>query len=234
MSSAARWAMIAALVLIALPARATAPCPKPEGDPTDQARRWFEEGLKLEPSSPEEAVDRLECASALVDRPAIELRLGIIHERLAHFDEAIAAYRRYLELAGEGAPDHDAMSARIADLEKRRDGAHAAHVRGKRRRIAGWIVAAAGAALGITGAVLMRVAQSDNDAAHEVAPGTTLYDSDEVRGRIERAQVEQGVGIAAIAVGVLATGTGLGLALAPDGPVSVALSPNGIAARWRF
>jgi hypothetical protein len=206
-------ATVACVLCCAAPAGARPfSCPSvSDQDRIEQARTLFEDALKLEASAPDEALARLECAASFIDRPAIQLRIGVICERLSLPDRAVAAYRRYLELAGDSAPDRQAMEARIDKLRS-----HVPAPASAGRRIAGWVVFGSGTAIAIAGAALLGSAKALNDRAHAVAPGTVAYDSSEVRGRLDRAEVHQSLGIGGIALGVAMTGVGLAIALTPS------------------
>jgi hypothetical protein len=99
-------------------------CPSPPrslGEQEKLARRLFQEGTAREAGDPRGALDRYACARSLVDRPAIELRMGLVAERMQLLDDAIRGFERYLELAGAAAPDANSIRVRIAELRAKRD-----------------------------------------------------------------------------------------------------------------
>jgi tetratricopeptide (TPR) repeat protein len=227
--------LMAGSLLMAADAAAEEPfaCPavKQKAKRNAEAKRLFQEALRLEPGAPEAALERLDCADGLVDRPAVALRIGVIADRLQRDQKAIAGYERYLELAGDDAPDEKQIRERIAKLEERAAAkqapepaptaaAGAAPDSGGEvpagRRTAGIVIAATGGALGIAGGVLLAMAGSDNDELQDAAPGTVVWDSDDGRGLHEQAQLKQALGIGGLALGATAIGVGLGLALTPS------------------
>ena len=108
---------------LAAPVAAEAPCERASEVDASQhesrARVLFEEAIGIEASKPEEALHLLRCADLLAERPAIKLRIGTLAERLEQTSDALAAYREYLELAGEAAPDREDLLRRIDKLEER-------------------------------------------------------------------------------------------------------------------
>ena len=89
-----------ALALIAQAANvradATFSCPSPDSNKEREkaARAVFDEGVQIEASDPEGAIARYRCAGTLAMKPAIELRIGVVAERLHRDDVAIVAFER--------------------------------------------------------------------------------------------------------------------------------------------
>jgi hypothetical protein len=162
--------------------------------------------------------------------------MGTIEERLGNLSEAADAFERYLDLAGEHAPDREPMKERIRGLRIQVE-EQAAQEPGQAdqesggsgtQMIAGWVVAGSGLAFGIVGAALLGAAKAHSDSVHDIEPGTTAWTSDEASGTYEQAETEQAVGIVAMAVGgsLLAIGAGLILTAgeSEDSAAEVALS----------
>src|SRR5262249_13409652 len=145
---------------------------------------------------------------------------GTIEERLGHISAAIAAFERYLELAGHDAPDEEAMREHIVRLragEQGRDAGVGAKTSSPpppphaqpppaaspppSSPVAGWVFVGTGAAFAIAGAALLIAAKASSDSVHDLAPGSTPWASDEARGRFETAQTEQVLGIVGLGVG---------------------------------
>src|SRR5687767_6718300 len=95
-------------------------CPMAEHGREKRARTVFEEAVQIEASDPEGALLRYQCAGRLADRPAIQLRIGVVAERLGKDDVAITAFERYLELAGASAPDAESMRQHVRELRDKR------------------------------------------------------------------------------------------------------------------
>jgi len=190
-------------------------CPEATGDPTHdraEAKKLFERALMMEPSDPAQALEHLRCADQLAPRAAIALRMGTIEERLGNLGAAADAFERYLELAGEHAPDKEPMAERIRGLRAQveaqehqpeqqamPDGDEPGSSR--TQAVAGWVLGGAGLAFGILGAALLGAAKGHSDSVHEIEPGTTAWTSDEASGTFEQAETEQAVGIVGLAVG---------------------------------
>jgi len=190
-------------------------CPEPTGDATHdraEAKKLFERALMMEPSDPSMALEHLRCAERLAPRAAIALRMGTIEERLGNLEAAADAFERYLELAGEHAPDREPMKERIAGL--RAQAAEQAHhpednalpagdepAGSETQAVAGWVVGGAGLAFVIVGAALLGAAKAHSDEVHDIEPGTTAWTADEASGTFEQAETEQAVGIVGLAVG---------------------------------
>ena len=238
-------ALAAILLLCGDLALAQQRCPGPSGDARrdeQQARALFDQALQLEPAQPEAALDALACAERLASKPAVALRIGTIAERLGRRELAADAFERYLELAGNLAPDAEQMRARIAQLRKvagesTRPAAAVDPERGDGQRLAGWVLTSAGAALAVIGVVLLTVAKVHSDEVHALASGTTAWDSEEARGSYESALREETLG----AIGLIAGGSvaALGvflIAVAPDGEARQAGSvvvPGGLGGSLR-
>jgi hypothetical protein len=157
------------------------------------------------------------CAERLTANAA-----GTIAERLGRHAAAAGAFERYLERAGDQAPDAEPMRERIRRLRAKAatEAPRPAAVPSadSAQQLAGWALGASGLGLGIIGAVLLGVAKAHSDEVHELAPGTVAWDSDEARGLLQRAQREQAAGIVAVVVG--ATAAALGVVLLASAEVS--------------
>jgi tetratricopeptide (TPR) repeat protein len=199
-----------------------APCPDATGlgeaARYELARDLFDEALTLEAADPEGALARLGCAMRLAERPAIALRMGTIAERLGDVAGAITAYERYLALAGEHAPDRAQLRVRIDALARRRAAAPAPPARAEppagddaSLRLAGALVAGAGAVAALAGGALLVAARVRSEGVEDLAPGTTRWDSDAARGELETAETEQAAGITALTVGGVAVAVGVTL-----------------------
>ena len=230
-----------ALSLLTWPAAAQT-CESTDGVPDasreDRARAYFQEAVAIETSKPEEALERLRCAETLVTRPAIELRIAAISERLGRLEEAVVAYRRYLELAGDAAPDREALRARIDELQARMAAARADTAKPTVQPID---LMLPGVVLGVTGVVIAGVgaglvgwAKAQNDEVHDLTG--VPWDSDEARGKFEAADTTQSVGIAGLTIGGAAAIAGAAMVVtallspaSPDGArLEVRLSPRGL------
>ena len=64
------------------------------------------------------ALEEFDKAYAASKRPALLYNIGVCHERLGRFAEAVDHYKRYLRELPDAA-DRDAVQARVADLEER-------------------------------------------------------------------------------------------------------------------
>jgi hypothetical protein len=91
-------------------------CPSADGAPGKRARMVFDQAVQLEASEPERALRLYQCAATIADRAVIELRIGVVAERLQQDDVAITAFERYLALAGKSAPDVDKMQQHVAEM----------------------------------------------------------------------------------------------------------------------
>jgi hypothetical protein len=206
--------------------------PDDEADRVALARRLFEDGDRREAGHPEAALVRYRCAEAIAVRPAIELRIGIVAERLDRLDVAIEAYEQYLRLAGNEAPDRVDVERRTQQLRAR---AHpptlappptgptstgptstgptpaglrpAEHATSAGRWI-GWALIGVGAAMAAAGGVFLIDAKLKSDAALGVPVGTP-WKSAGASGTYDAAKTEQTVGVVGLAVGAVAAGAGI-------------------------
>ena len=245
MSAAWLAALVGAALTTALPAHAAEPdeCAAPTGNreaDVGKARQLFDQALGLEPAQPETALRVLFCAERLTANAAVALRIGTIAERLGRYGAAAAAFERYLERAGERAPDAAQIRERIRSL---RDRAHdhpeepvateptaatEPATDGSASWIGGWVLLSSGVGLGIVGAALLGAAGADASAVHHTGPGTVAWDSDEARGRFEKAELEQAIGVVGLVVGGTAATLGIVLLATADGSAEVtgALGPG--------
>jgi hypothetical protein len=188
-----------------------------------EARALFDEALRLERSDPERAIEILSCARRFADKPSISLRIGTIAERLGKLELAIEGFERYLQLAGDLAPDRAPMQKRIESLREKLEEsqdvtAGITPVTPKRDEprkspLPGYILAGAGGVLMVLGGVLLYSAKSQSDDVHEIEPGTVRWNSDDAKGKIESAKRTQTIGIITLAAGAVASGLGVYLVL---------------------
>lgn len=188
-----------------------------------EARTLFDEAIRVEQSQPEQALAILGCARQLADRPAVSLRIGTIAERLGKLEPAIEGYERYLKLAGDLAPDRapiqkriDALHDKLEEEEEQRDPTLVpAPVRKKQEKSAlpGYIVTGAGGALILLGGFFLYSAKQENDEVHEIEPGTTFWNSEDAREKLDGAKRSQTIGLVSLGVGAIATGVGVYLIL---------------------
>jgi tetratricopeptide (TPR) repeat protein len=223
------WLTLAVLLAWATSVHAagSASCPEPGASPKRnqaQAKELFEQALRVEPSDPARALDTLRCAETLAPRAAIALRIGTIAERLDRLSEAADAFERYLELAGDDAPDAAKMGERIRKLRARvkaqelppepEEPAPDGDAEGGGvQSVVGWVAGGTGLALGIVGVALLGAAKAHSDSVQDLPPGTTAWSSDEASGTIEQAELEQTVGIVGLVVGGALLGLGAVLIL---------------------
>jgi hypothetical protein len=161
-------------------------CPPADGAPAKRARLLFEEAVQYEASEPERALALYQCAASLADRAVIELRIGVVAERLQRDDVAIAAFERYLAMAGSAAPDVDTMHQ--PDAERSRTPVYL-----------GWGLVAGAGALAAVGAALLVDASAKSDEVHGLPAGTP-WASDQARGTYDAATRSQTIGIVCFAV----------------------------------
>jgi tetratricopeptide (TPR) repeat protein len=113
--------VVAAGVAHAAPPRAPAPARHDDADPdVEIARRYFAEGARAyEAQSYAAALEKFEAARRYKALPALDYNIGRCYDRMERFDEAIAAYRRFVDARPEpeGAAD---VRERIAVLVERR------------------------------------------------------------------------------------------------------------------
>ncbi len=213
-------------------------CPTPESprEREKAARTLFDDGVQVEASDPEGALARYRCASTLAVRPVIELRIGVVAERLHRDDVAIVAFERYLELAGASAPDADSMRQHVRDLKAKRDREIAERQkRGQPKEppkedtvppppppphdeptsptvYAGWGLAGLGVVLGAVGTGLLVSAKSKSDAVHDLPAGTP-WSSDKASGAFESAKDQQASGTVLVVIAPIALAAGVVLLL---------------------
>ena len=223
-----------ALIAPAADARADASfsCPSPDSakEREKAARAVFAEGVQIEASDPEGAIARYRCAGTLAMKPAIELRIGVVAERLHRDDVAIVAFERYLELAGGSAPDAESMRQHVKDLKAKRDRELAERKRAKPKdepvgppppppdettpagTYAGWGLAGLGVLLGAVGTGFLLAAKSNSDDVHALPAGTP-WASEQARGAFDSAQSQQTTGVVLWVVAPLAIAAGVVLIL---------------------
>jgi hypothetical protein len=224
-------------------------CAAPSGEPSEDeesARKMFNDALALEASDPKDALERLRCAQRHADKPAIALRMGTIAERLRDRREAIAAFERYLALAGDSAPDREQLRERIVGLrrELERERAKPAPAPAPAPQptsqgdegvfIAGWVVGSVGVGVAIAGAVLLAVAKDQSDSVAAIPPGTVAWDSDEARDTFEAAERHQALGIAGLVIGGALIAGGVVMTVLSRPRVSVALGIDRMVVGVRF
>jgi len=240
------WLALIVTLAWAAPAQADSrsSCSEPSEDPQRNrrsAKALFEQALMMEPSAPTRALETLRCAEKLAPRAAIALRIGTIAERLGRIAEAADAFERYLELAGDHAPDIEPMRERILKLRaqlkaQEEQKAQASQGRPSERdassssgtqSVIGWVAGGTGLAFAIVGVALLGAAKAHSDSVHDIAPGTTAWSSDEASETIEQAELEQDMGIVGLAVGGSLLALGVVLIATADGaaesPTEVAL-----------
>ena len=197
--------------------------PEPGAGQEQTARKIFEQGVELEASDPRAALARYTCASTIVDRAVIELRIGIVAERLQLNETAIHAFTRYLELAGSAAPDAATMRRHIDELS-----AAAAKPKGpppappkapppvtepepkpapppaperapdRTATYIGWGLVALGGVIGLTGGGFLLDAKSKSDQV-QALPAGTPWASDDARGTYDASKRSQTIGIVCLA-----------------------------------
>lgn len=223
------------IVALALTAPATSAraepvfnCPAPEAGREKIARTIFDEGVQIEASDPEGALVRYRCASTLAVKPAIELRIGVVAERLHRDEVAIVAFERYLELAGASAPDAESMRQHVRDLKAKRDRELAERRRARPKpdettgpppppphdeatppgAYAGWGLAGLGVLLGAVGTGFLVAAKSQSDDVHALPAGTP-WASEQARGAFESAESKETTGTVLLVVAPLAIAAGV-------------------------
>lgn len=188
-------------------------CPSPDAPGREKrARALFEEAVPLEASDPEGALVRYQCAAKLSERPAIELRIGVVAERLHKDDVAIVAFERYLELAGTNAPDYEKMRAHVKELrdkpkptpepekpETAPSPPPAPPPPSRTSTYVGWGLVGTGVALAVAGSAFLVVAKSKSDDVHDL-PAGTVWASDQARGAYESAVTSQTIGVVLLAI----------------------------------
>ncbi|MEJ7732675.1 MAG: tetratricopeptide repeat protein [Polyangiaceae bacterium] len=243
------WVMVASLVGSALPASFVDRALAQEASPEARAQDLFARSVRLygERRFPE-AVALLEQAYALDPKPVLLYNIARAHQESGDARRAIDAFRRYLTADPE-ASDHDAVTARIAALEReveveppaRRPLAARPPAEGERTadaaaRPAGhqpsalpWIVAGVGGAGAAAGLVLYGLAQGAGSDAVEEGSAARARE-DEARGQdlLTASRVTLGVSGVLAVVG-LTWGT-IDLATAPTSAPS-ATGPRRSAVR---
>lgn len=120
--SCLRPALILGALLLASPRAALAqqgPSSAPQTEEQAKAQQHFQRAKELyQQGSYREAIQELESARAL-DPKAKDLvfNLGIVHEKLGRFDEAITDFRQYLEMEGVTAQERTKAEAAIKRIE---------------------------------------------------------------------------------------------------------------------
>src|ERR1700690_2952877 len=90
---------VAILVMLAGPVHAT---------PIEDAKIAFQAGKDaFERGDYENALQNFSRANQLVPAPSLQYNIGNCQERLAHYQDAAAAFERYLELAGPPSGDDE-------------------------------------------------------------------------------------------------------------------------------
>jgi hypothetical protein len=221
-------ALFCACAFSAHVARADFTCPTADHGREKKARSVFEEAVQIEASDPEGALLRYQCAGRLADRPAIQLRIGVVAERLGKDDIAIAAFERYLELAGASAPDVESMRQHVRELRDKRAKATAPTPSRsnaspdpppppKREEpppsdpmltYLGWGLVGVGAVSGIIGTGFLIDAKSKSDKVQDLPEGTT-WASPEAEGRYDSATTSQTIGIVFLALAPALIGAGI-------------------------
>jgi len=228
-------------------ARADFVCPT-HGAREKHARAVFEDAVQLEASDPEGALARYQCAGRLADRPAIQLRIGVVAERLGKDDVAIAAFEHYLELAGSTAPDAESMRQHVRELrEKRAKSAPPPTPPPTASSTApppppppptreepmeepptmtylGWGLVGVGAVSAAVGTGFLLDAKSKSDSVQALPEGTS-WSSDEARGRYDSASTSETLGIVFLALAPALVTAGVVILLTRGGPASSASRP---------
>ncbi len=235
MRKCAAGAVLLASVMLGAAPRASAQgtqgafkCPAPDAAREKNARAMFDEAVQLEPSDPEGALARYQCAATLAAKPAIELRIGVVAERLHRDNVAIVHFERYLDLAGSSAPDAESMRAHVRELRAKHDReakaaqsvqsassdsaasapppdeANAnvsadAETSSPERTWIGVGLVGLGVVLGGVGSGFLLDAKSKNDDVHALPPGTP-WASEEARGTYDAAGRSQTIGIVCLVI----------------------------------
>ena len=207
-------------------AGASTTCPAGDGAPEKRARTVFDQAVQLEASEPERALVLYQCAASIADRAVIELRIGVVAERLQRDDVAIAAFDRYLSLAGKAAPDADKMQQHVAELRAARDKREKLAADAKSSSTApsgnatapgepsspppeeersraplylGWSLVAGAGVLGAVGIGMLVDAHAKSDDVQALPMGTS-WSSDQARGTYDGAKRSQTIGIVCLAI----------------------------------
>ncbi len=222
---------------------------------TDEARGAFQAGeAAYRAGRFDDALSYFRRAYELTNEPDVLYNIATVLDRLRRDQEALDAYRRYLDARPDSA-DRANIEARISVLERSiaRDSAEAtAEAPAAPARSTGddaertleaspastasdpgpapWIVSGIGAALLIAGVGLLIGAQVDTDA---VSSGTRWA---EIREPLERAPILFATGMTSLALGLAALGAGLawGLLSGGSGGAEVAIGPGGLRLRGWF
>ncbi|GAB5544003.1 MAG: hypothetical protein SangKO_037630 [Sandaracinaceae bacterium] len=227
----------------------------------EQARRAFEQGrAAYESGDFETALMRFQEAHRITGNPEILYNVATSADRLRMDQVALEAYRGYLA-ARPGSEDRASVEGRIRVLERqvadarreeeerlaaeaataeREAQAQAALAEARQARDPGpapWIVAGAGAALAVGGAVLLIVAEVDAgcvSAPNGCTDGGPRWE--DFSERYDRVPIFRGVGGAALGLGAAAMAAGLVWALAGGGggEPEVAIGPGGVRVRGHF
>lgn len=124
------FAIAASLSLGPAPTNGAAPSDgaSPNGQPPQEAVDAFFTGRKLYAEGRwEEALASFLEADRLFPAPDLQYNIGLCHERLEHWDEAIQAFEIYLRTKPT-APDREAVEGRIARAKQKREEAAKAPV----------------------------------------------------------------------------------------------------------
>lgn len=205
--------------------------------------RLFEEGAAaFQARDYATALARFQQAYALSHRPELLMNVGLTYERLDRPDDAAAMYRQYLA-AEPTARNRDDVAARIARIDAEREARRAPVVvstpappvvvapppvaptapPAASRPVWPWITLSAGAALTVTGALLLALPGDPGDDASIATEQEYLRARDD-RGTLQTVgAVVGGVGLATIVVGVV------GLVASP----SRAPAATAWGVRWR-
>jgi tetratricopeptide (TPR) repeat protein len=216
-----------AICILLLPAAARA------GDDTlALARAHLNAGIAYyDEARYDEAAREMEAAYRLRPVAALQYNLAECYDRLSRLDDAVGAYRKYLE-GTPGAPDRATVEARISNLEKRASGqsqpAAAPEARtvfktivvyrdappapGRAARWAAWgvgVLAAAALASGVATAVL--AGQAANTVKHDANTAMPPVFEGKSRDAVERGQTM--TAISGVSFGVMAVGVAGAVAL---------------------
>jgi tetratricopeptide (TPR) repeat protein len=223
--------------------------PDDQGDDDVEARalQLFEESVSLyQQGRFADAVVLLRRAYAMHEEPVLLYNLARALEGEGNYEDAVDAYGRYLETAGE-IPDRGAIERKIDTLRESLERQHAA---GAERRAAlretqprsgrgpsplPWIVAGLGAAGVGAGAVLGLLAQSAHDDAVEAtSQAMTRQEQDRAEGLALGANIAFVVGGLLLAGGLVWAVLDLGGGSDEEEAVRLTLGPGGAALGGSF
>ncbi len=245
------------LLLASVPAAAqqTDAMPEEQAALDDEARQLFAAGETAYSNGRyDSALEYFTRAYDLSHRPMLLYNVGLSAELARHDERAVAAYRQFLTEVPDS-PQQTRVQTRVRELEARLAAAALAVQPPQPDRVtddvpvasepprassggdgtAGWVILGAGAALAITGAVLVGVAASDASTV-ENAPMGSSWSS--VEGAASRAEPMSIAGIALLTVGIVGVGVGLAIALTAGGhdepEVALRVGPGSLALTGRF